>query len=120
MSECTGLAATWCPVCGDCTCPIDANGERQDEVYGGNLGCPLHDPTSCHAEPVPRVDDDLQLVKTALLDHAPGPLPEHDPMCRTLSGWTDQRAKGCNCSVARNTAARDALERVAGRIGVRL
>jgi hypothetical protein len=58
------------------------------------------------------IQTDLVIIKEALLDHAPGPLPEHDPMCRTYSGWPDARAKGCNCSVARNVTARQALVRV--------
>jgi hypothetical protein len=39
---CTGLAATWCPVHGDCACP------RADELQGHLAGplnapaCPLH------------------------------------------------------------------------------
>lgn len=44
--ECTGIAATWCPVCGDCTCLKYADGER-DEY--DNASCPLHAPSSAHA-----------------------------------------------------------------------
>lgn len=41
--ECTGLAAEWCPVCGDCVCP-----ERENAL--DDPDCPLHSPTSIHAE----------------------------------------------------------------------
>lgn len=39
---CTGVSASWCPVCGDCLCrnPADKNDD----------GCPLHDASSPHAE----------------------------------------------------------------------
>ena len=39
---CTGIAAAWCPVHGDCTCP--------DQVAIGDPRCPLHAPSSGHAE----------------------------------------------------------------------
>lgn len=39
-AECTGVAAGWCPVHGDCTCAVD----REDST------CPLHAATSTHAE----------------------------------------------------------------------
>lgn len=62
------------------------------------------------------IRDDLAIVREALIDADRGPLPEHDAMCRCLSGWPDQTAKGCNCSVARNKAARQAIERIATAI----
>ncbi len=40
---CTGLSASWCPVCGDCCCP-NPEGAKDDE------NCPLHAPGSRHAE----------------------------------------------------------------------
>lgn len=48
---CTGLAATWCPVHGDCLCPPrpageGAPGERSLE----DPMCPLHGDASTHAE----------------------------------------------------------------------
>ena len=58
------------------------------------------------------VENDLALIGMALTDAAPGPLPEHDPMCRVFSGYPEQRALGCNCSVARNAGALEALARV--------
>jgi hypothetical protein len=41
-AECTGVAASWCPIHGDCTCKqaYDLNDDR----------CPLHGSTSDHAE----------------------------------------------------------------------
>jgi hypothetical protein len=44
--ECTGLAATWCPNHGDCSCPPKENGERDLD----DPGCPLHSESSDHAE----------------------------------------------------------------------
>lgn len=41
--ECTGFAAQWCPVHGTCRCP-DREQAMDDEA------CPLHAPTSRHAE----------------------------------------------------------------------
>lgn len=41
--ECTGLAAAWCPVHGDCSCP-----ERESAM--DNPHCPLHRAASSHAE----------------------------------------------------------------------
>lgn len=54
---CTGRSASWCPVHGDCVCPRtrpdgDFDGERMDDP-----ACPLHAPSSSHAEgddPEPR------------------------------------------------------------------
>ena len=44
--QCTGLAARWCPRCGDCTCP-----EEEREVRGLNSdACPLHALFTSHAE----------------------------------------------------------------------
>lgn len=35
--DCTGDAATWCPNCGDCTCPADKLGR-----FSESPSCPLH------------------------------------------------------------------------------
>jgi hypothetical protein len=46
-AKCAGVSATWCPVHGDCRCP------ERDDGMGRTLtdpGCPLHAPTSSHAE----------------------------------------------------------------------
>jgi hypothetical protein len=40
---CTGVAASWCPICGTCTCPIDRDQEPPVET------CPLHGARSNHA-----------------------------------------------------------------------
>lgn len=40
--ECTGVAAMWCPVHGDCKC--------RGGVAASDKGCPLHSATSTHAE----------------------------------------------------------------------
>lgn len=40
--ECTGVAAKWCPIHGDCKCKL--NGHLSDR------NCPLHAPDSKHAE----------------------------------------------------------------------
>lgn len=39
---CTGIAASWCPRCGTCTCPF--------EKHGDNPTCPLHAENSTHAD----------------------------------------------------------------------
>lgn len=74
-SECTGVAAGWCPVCGDCTCPHEDDGspverivpavepsEQVAHVVLNGIGahehievvhdpaCPLHGVESHHAE----------------------------------------------------------------------
>lgn len=41
---CTGIAATWCPVHGDCTCPWGDDNYFREE----NPACPLHGPSSTH------------------------------------------------------------------------
>jgi hypothetical protein len=50
--RCTGLAAAWCPVHGDCTCFIGENGEQiEDDRDGLNSeDCPLHSIRSSHGE----------------------------------------------------------------------
>ena len=55
-AECTGVAAVWCPIHGSCVCPFDTSlghpGERR--TYN-DPACPLHSPTSSHAEPHPEL-----------------------------------------------------------------
>lgn len=43
---CTGIAAVWCPRCGDCSCPRAEDGE----IEGEGPDCPLHSVGSSHAE----------------------------------------------------------------------
>jgi uncharacterized protein (TIGR02996 family) len=40
-SQCTGIAASWCPNCGDCACA-----DREESM--SDPGCPLHSPDSPH------------------------------------------------------------------------
>ncbi len=43
--DCTGVAARWCPIHGDCVC------DREDPSIDYNdPECPLHSPTSAHAK----------------------------------------------------------------------
>ena len=51
---CTGVAAHWCPRCGDCCCPSrfpehPTNAERTLD----DPDCPLHSPTSDHPRSTP-------------------------------------------------------------------
>lgn len=46
-SECTGIAAGWCPNCGTCTCPRNDRGERIPEAE--SAACPLHGVDTKHA-----------------------------------------------------------------------
>ncbi len=41
--RCTGVSASWCPVCGDCSCKEPEESRSDDD-------CPLHGMTSRHAE----------------------------------------------------------------------
>lgn len=45
----TGWAASWCPVCGDCSCPRYASGERLEDDPRSEH-CPLHGFRSSHAQ----------------------------------------------------------------------
>lgn len=49
-SRCTGLAATWCPVHGDCTCPSYGLGGDPEERDLDDPTCPLHSASSTHAK----------------------------------------------------------------------
>jgi len=53
--ECTGISADWCPVHGDCICPV-VDGEHvcmDGETYGrDNPACPLHGTNTDHGERV--------------------------------------------------------------------
>jgi hypothetical protein len=44
--RCTGVAATWCPVCGDCCCEIFENGSPSFD----DDDCPLHNARSTHGD----------------------------------------------------------------------
>lgn len=47
VAECTGMAASWCPIHGDCTCEIDEDTLERTTVAPG---CPLHGDDSRHNE----------------------------------------------------------------------
>ncbi len=42
QSDCTGISASWCPVCGDCSCS-----DREESM--NDAGCPLHETMSRHS-----------------------------------------------------------------------
>lgn len=44
--KCTGVAASWCPIHGDCGCERWDDGERKED----SADCQLHGPESDHAE----------------------------------------------------------------------
>jgi hypothetical protein len=44
---CSGVSASWCPNCGDCTCPQE---ERSGFINRSHPDCPLHGVNSKHAE----------------------------------------------------------------------
>lgn len=46
QDECGGVAASWCPIHGACTCPLN-DGEYEQDI---NPICPLHAVASRHAE----------------------------------------------------------------------
>ncbi len=62
-AECTGAGASWCPVCGDCTCPWTPEG-RGDEADD----CALHGVASRHAtvDPEPLRDAAPELAASLL------------------------------------------------------
>lgn len=41
--KCTGVSASWCPICGDCCCEEPESSKCDD-------GCPLHSYWSRHGE----------------------------------------------------------------------
>ncbi len=47
VNQCTGVAASWCPVHGDCECPRDEDGGAWEL---NDPDCPLHSPESTHAD----------------------------------------------------------------------
>lgn len=52
--RCTGVAASWCPVHGTCTCPRRGDGEpiyrKHEEGVVHDDACPLHGVASNHCE----------------------------------------------------------------------
>ena len=47
--DCTGVAARWCPIHGDCECD-HSEGDEYPGVDEDGTPCPLHSPTSTHAD----------------------------------------------------------------------
>lgn len=47
FEPCSGIAATWCPNCGDCACPVDVDAAGVVDV-DANPECPLHGLVSTH------------------------------------------------------------------------
>lgn len=47
-AECTGIAASWCPVHGNCSCLRDEEGARTENRSG--VDCPLHGLASNHGD----------------------------------------------------------------------
>ncbi len=48
---CTGVAASWCPRCGACTCPrVNPEEDDFDRLDEEDDNCPLHSAESPHAE----------------------------------------------------------------------
>lgn len=47
--ECTGVAARWCPIHGDCT-DRGADAEESYSTHCSEWDCPLHGTFSTHAE----------------------------------------------------------------------
>lgn len=45
LIRCTGVAAAWCPRCGDCECPTTEDGDR---LSLDDPTCPLHSAESIH------------------------------------------------------------------------
>lgn len=54
--ECTGIAASWCPICGTCICPDPVD---DDHTRDEHPACPLHGLISQHAEPKPEESHDV-------------------------------------------------------------
>lgn len=46
--RCTGVAASWCPVHGDCTCPEPETPTASKSF--DDPSCPLHSSSSSHAD----------------------------------------------------------------------
>ena len=59
MARCTGVTATWCPVCGDCSCPI---GDDSVPTFN-DPDCPLHGQESLHGNAM--LEDDARVQRRA-------------------------------------------------------
>jgi hypothetical protein len=54
---CTGVSASWCPVCGDCGCERDLDGEWGDP----NPECPLHGDGSTHGDGITNAEQEVSI-----------------------------------------------------------
>jgi hypothetical protein len=52
---CTGVAAQWCPGCGECSCPTVPESDWRRTL--NDPACPLHSVLSKHAEPSPPAEE---------------------------------------------------------------
>lgn len=87
--ECTGVSASWCPVCGECSCPREEDGEWGEP----NEDCPLHGRRSTHAERTAEQDERemLQALVIRALDQG------QKPKCqRCFASW--ERGKATRCT----------------------
>jgi hypothetical protein len=48
MNECTGISANWCPIHGDCTCPVSSDPDCNILADKNDDNCPLHSAASTH------------------------------------------------------------------------
>lgn len=60
---CTGIAAAWCPIHGDCTCP-------EPEEARNEWDCPLHGPRSTHPDDSWSADP-LDVLRATLTPETP-------------------------------------------------
>ena len=74
--ECEGLTARWCPRCGTCSCEQD--GDLNDPA------CPLHAPSSQHAEAAPPspVDGEIERLVEDLIGEGCKALAPSEPKVR--------------------------------------
>jgi hypothetical protein len=95
---CTGISATWCPNCGDCSCPRDENGSRWDDEDSPT--CPLHGSHTMHCSPPegPTRDDLLAWAAEQPCEYGPGeeglPCVEDDPEYRCMPCWAFETLYG--------------------------
>lgn len=60
---CTGTTATWCPVCGDCSCGPRFEGDPDGERTLCDERCPLHASTSPHGEESASGRDEVEAAR---------------------------------------------------------
>lgn len=62
--ECTGVAAVWCPIHGDCTCRKRLKASGASGEFWGRDDCPLHGTASSHPDDS-WTPDPLDVLRTA-------------------------------------------------------